>query len=87
MLSEAKKKEKKMYLLYCHGDHTANLKIRVSGQDGFFVCFLFWAVPLRSLWDFRVWVQSMFEDLAVGAQSPAWTTREFPMDNFILRLF
>ena len=48
---------------------------------------LFWAVPLHSLWDFRAWVQSMFEDLAVGAWSPAyWTTREFPMDSFILRL-
>ena len=77
-----------MYLLCCHGDHTANLKIKVSGPDGFFTCFLFWAVPLHSLWDFRAWVQSMFEDLAVAAWSPAyWTTREFPMDSFILRLF
>ena len=30
-----------MYLLYCHGDHTANLKIRVSGQDGFSFVFCF----------------------------------------------
>lgn len=35
MLSKAKKKK----CIYCHGDHTANLKIRLSGQDGFFHLF------------------------------------------------